>query len=256
MNDAFPLPGLPPRTTIDVWLIELDLPLNPGVNLDNILSVDERNRAGRFAFVRDASRFRVCRAMLRLGLAWYLEKAPQEIALTTRWRGKPCLADCSTLNFNVTHSHGLGLIAFTTVGEVGIDVEAFDRRVEALDIATASFTRNEASIIGAAATPQEQAGIFLRFWTRKEAVLKAAGCGILRGLDTVDVSQPGSLVSLGAGAETTESHWLMQDLEVRGARDGFCAAVAARPGDWSVQQWPIRCEDAIHRIAAKFPGVL
>jgi 4'-phosphopantetheinyl transferase len=255
MNDAFPLPKLPPASTIDVWLIDLDRQLNPGVNLDNILSAEECNRADRYVFARDAFRFRLCRAMLRLGLAWYLGKTLREIALTTNDYGKPRLAEPSVLYFNVTHSGGLGLIAFTTVGEVGIDVETIKRDVEALEIASAHFTENEASIIAAAGTPQEQVSVFFRLWTRKEAVLKAAGVGILRGLDTVDVSQqPANLVRMrGASGEIAESCWLVRDMEVI---DGFMGAVAAPAGDWSILQWPIRCEDAIDRLVARLSGLL
>jgi 4'-phosphopantetheinyl transferase len=255
MDDDFPLAKLPRETVIDVWLIELDRPLNLEVDLDSILSAEERDRAERFVFARDALRFRLCRALLRLGLAWYLQKSPRKIALTTGRRGKPCLAERSELYFNVTHSDGLGLIAFTTVGEVGIDIEAVRRHVEVLDIASTNFTRKETAIIVAARTQQEQARIFLKFWTRKEAVLKAAGCGILPGLDTVDVSQPSAgLVRLsGMSDEITDSCWLVQDLD---QIDGFAGAVAAPPGDWTIRQWPIRYEDAAHRLVTRFPEAL
>lgn len=257
MTDVFPPPTLPPKTTVDVWRIELDSDLNhdPGVNLDSILSAEERARAERFIFSRDASRFRLCRAMLRIGLAWYLQKPPMEIALTTKGRGKPCLAEPSSLHFNVSHSDGLGLIAFTTAGEVGIDVEATQRDFQVLDIAAANFTRNEEAIIAAAQTQQEQADIFLQFWTRKEAVLKAAGCGILRGLNTVDVSQPFSnLVRLSGQPDgISESCWVVRDLELT---NGFAGAVAAAPGDWSIQLWQMRCDGAKNRIIERFQGVL
>ena len=150
--------------------------------------------------------------MLRLGLAMYLEKAPQKIALATNRHGKPCVAECSALHFNVSHSGGLGAIAFTTEGEVGIDVEAIRCDVGALEIASAHFTRNEAAMVAAAATAQEQASAFLRLWTRKEAVLKAAGCGLLGGLEGVDVShEPLDQVKLcGATGDGTESYWRIQ----------------------------------------------
>jgi 4'-phosphopantetheinyl transferase len=88
--------------------------------------------------------------MLRLGLAGYLKTTPQKIVLVTNPHGKPCIAEGPALHFNVSHSGGLGAIAFTTIGEVGIDVEAIQRDVEALEIATANFTRNEAAMVAAA----------------------------------------------------------------------------------------------------------
>jgi 4'-phosphopantetheinyl transferase len=255
MNEAFPLPELPAKTAIDIWRFDLDRPLDIAIDLDGILSTEERERAARFVFARDAARFRLGRAMLRLGLCWYLGRTPREIALTTGWRGKPSLAEPLGLHFNVTHCGGLALIAFTTLGEVGIDVEAAQRDVEALDIANSNFTAGEAAIIASAATAEEQASIFLCFWTRKEAVLKATGGGLLQGLDTVDVSQNSpSLVKLSVGSDVSgESCWLVRNLE---GIEGFFGAVAAPPGDWSIQEWEIRCEDAFHRFEARFPGIL
>lgn len=242
MSDVFPPRKIPRDASIDVWVIELDRPLNPGVKLDSILSIDERHRADRYVFAKDSFRFRLCRAMLRLGLAWYLEKAPQEVILAADSRGKPCLAESSALHFNVTHCEGLGLIAFTTLGEVGIDVEDAHRDVDALDVASANFTSNEAAMIAAAETLQERTGIFLRLWTRKEAVLKASGYGIQGGLATFDVShQPPAMVKLGrAPDEDSETCWLVRDLDLA---NEFTGAVAAPAGDWSILQWPIRGED-------------
>jgi len=252
MNDGSPLRKLQPEAGIEIWMIDLDRSSIPGVNLNDILSTEERSHAERYIFPRDAFRFRYCRAMLRLGLASYLHETPQKITLATNCHGKPRLADHSALYFNVSHSAGLGLIAFTSVGEVGIDVETIQRDVEALDIASANFTRNEAALIAAAQTPQEQTDIFLRFWTRKEAVLKAAGCGILRGLDMVDVSQESVNLERLSGApdEITRCCWRVRDLE---PIDGFAGAVAAPAGDWSIRQRRIRYEDAINALVARFP---
>jgi phosphopantetheinyl transferase len=88
---------------------------------------------------------------------------------------------------------------------------------------------------------------FLHLWTRKEAVLKAIGFGILRGLDSVDVSQPSAnLVSIqDASGKFSETRWLVRDLELVG---NFIGAVAAPAGDWVVRQWPIRADDLISLI--------
>jgi 4'-phosphopantetheinyl transferase len=230
--------------TIEVWRIDLDRPLNPGVSLDEILSTEERERAGRYAFAKDAYRFRLCRAMLRQGLAGYLRKTPREITFAANCYGKPFLAEHQALHFNVTHSGGLGLIAFSTAGEVGIDVEAIERGVEFVDIAAAYFTEKESAMVAAAQTPQEQARIFLRLWTRKEAVLKAAGFGLQGGLGTVDVSQPSvNLVKLAiAPDKDSEIYWRVMDLEMV---DGFFGAVATPAGNWSVVQRTVDYEDTI-----------
>jgi 4'-phosphopantetheinyl transferase len=254
MNAVLP-PRKLPASVVEVWQFDLDMRLHPGIDLDSILSVEERSRADRYVFARDANRFRLCRAMLRLGLGWYLGANPRELALTVNEYGKPRLRESSAApHFNVTHSEGLGLIAFTGVGEVGIDAEAVRREVDALEVASAHFTEREAAMV-AAAMPEEQAGTFLRLWTRKEAALKAAGVGIGRGLSAFDVSRtPDNLARLSGGSEGShETLWMVRDMEVI---DGFVGAVAAAAGDWSIRQWPIRSEDAIDSLIAQFDKLL
>jgi 4'-phosphopantetheinyl transferase len=247
MNDALPLRQLPYEKAVDVWLIELNRPVSPGIDLDDFLSLDERGRAARFVHATDAFRFRLCRAFVRLGLAWYLNKAPLELTLTAGEYGKPFLSGPGSLYFNVSHSRELGLIAFTTFGEVGIDLEPIEQSIEAQEIASANFNGIEAGMIASAGTPLEQVRTFLHLWTRKEAVLKATGFGILRGLDSVDVSQPSAnLVSIqDASGKFSETSWLVRDLELVG---NFIGAVAAPVGDWVVRQWPIRADDLISLI--------
>jgi 4'-phosphopantetheinyl transferase len=253
MNEDFPVPELPPENAIDVWQIDLDRPFAAAGTLDRLLSAEERNRAERFVFERDASRFRLGRAMLRLGLAWYLQRPPREISLRAAGRGKPCLGETSELYFNLTHSGGLGLLAFTTVGEVGIDIEEIRYDVDGLDIARANFTDKEAAMIAAAHHPQKQAEVFLRFWTRKEAVLKADGCGIFDGLNMLDVSegQLNAVCIRSSEGANADSCWRVMDLD---GIDGFAGAVAAPPGDWSIRRWTIACEDALSRLVMQFPG--
>lgn len=243
MNKGLPIYEIPTATTIEVWMIDLDEPLNQTTSLDKILSIDEQERAERYLSLKNASRFKLCRAMLRLGLARYLEMAPQAITLVMNPHGKPAV-EGSPLHFNVSHSGGQGVIAFSGIGEVGVDVEALQRDVEALEIAQANFTGSEAAMVAAAKTPQERTSIFLRLWTRKEAVLKAAGCGLLGGLKTFDVSHgPLNRVRFDhATGSSTECCWRVQDLE---EIDGFAGALAAPAGDWTLRQRFVSSREAI-----------
>ncbi len=111
MNEGFLLRKPPAAATIAVWMIDLDRPLIPEADLGRILSIEELNRAERFHYPLDASRFRLCRAMLRLGLAGYLQKSPGKIALTTNPHGKPYLVEGRGLHFNVSHSGRLFFVS-------------------------------------------------------------------------------------------------------------------------------------------------
>ena len=92
-----------------------------------LLSDRERERARRFVFDPDRSRFIVARALLRQLLAARLDVRPESVALTSGARGKPALAGrfaASDLRFNVSHCEDVAVYAFSAGREVGVDVEA------------------------------------------------------------------------------------------------------------------------------------
>ncbi|MEI9970599.1 MAG: 4'-phosphopantetheinyl transferase superfamily protein [Ignavibacteriota bacterium] len=81
------------------------------------------------------------------------------------------------------------------------------------------------------AAPGEKERTFFRWWTRKEAVLKADGCGLSGGLDCLDISAaPPELVRFPA---ESEQWWRVEDLQ---SPSGYMAALAAPPGEWQVCQ--------------------
>jgi len=248
MQVEFPPRRLPEGNRVDVWRIDLDALAGAPMRLETLLSAEERERAGRLARASDAERFRCCRAMLRLGLAWYLREPPGRIALTAGWRGKPRLAEASGLRFNVSHTGGLALIAFTTLGEVGVDVEVEGREVEAREIADLYFHRNEARWIDSGVTERERKRRFLRIWTRKEAAMKAAGCGIAEGLEAFDVSG-GSETEVTLPGADGEARWQVRDLE---APEGCFAALASTPGAWSIRQFALPNETWLAHLKAIF----
>ena len=81
-----------------------------------------------------------------------------------------------------------------------------------------------------AAPPGDKERTFFRWWTRKEAVLKADGCGLSGGLDRLDISGcPPELVRFPAEGG---AWWRVHDLDVA---PGYAAAVAAPPGEWQIR---------------------
>lgn len=110
----------------------------------------------------------------------------------------------------MSHSHNLGLYAFAYSDYgIGIDVELIRPLSNILSLAKRFFTEKEASYLESLSS-QEQIETFFRFWTAKEAYLKATGEG-LGGLENIEVmvssshskqvevsysKQPASLLSL------------------------------------------------------------
>ncbi len=123
--------------------------------------------------------------LLRL-LAQYSQCSPQEIELSYTRLNKPYLSNKqladeeTSLHFNFTDtqcgSEHVGLFAFCLDKEVGVDLEALDRRSQFDLIAEKRFSKAEQELVFKHG--ELCAETFLYLWTRKEASGKATGQGI------------------------------------------------------------------------------
>ena len=66
-------------TEVELWLLRLDIDAEAVGQVSGLLSSDERQRAGRFRFPRDAARFVVGRGSLRMILGASLNVDPARI---------------------------------------------------------------------------------------------------------------------------------------------------------------------------------
>ena len=102
--------------------------------------------------------------------------------------GKPGLRPESgrPLEFNLSHSAGRALIAVTTHCRVGVDLESLQARSDGAEIARRFFSAAEFQQLSALPDPRF-AEAFLGCWTKKEACLKACGCGLTIPMNRVSV---------------------------------------------------------------------
>lgn len=177
---------------IHVWRRSLDCTSVMADKLNQLLSADERLRAQRFHFDRDRRRFIVRRAALRIILSSYLRAEPRELRFESGPQGKPRLAGefaGKALEFSMTHSQGMALLAVGAGQRIGIDLECV-RPLPDLD-RLLSLCLSPAEISGLdAADLLDPLDRFYRYWTCKEACLKAIGIGLSRPLDSVRISLP------------------------------------------------------------------
>jgi len=169
----------------------MDLPVAPTYlrHLEATLSAGERARADRFRLPEHRERFVVAHGGLRDILSRYLDIPADQLTFVTNDYGKPALAapDHTRLQFNLSHSGALILLAVTCDRPVGIDVEQiippdnFSRLVEQF------FSTNENAAFRAL-PESKRAAAFFAGWTRKEAYVKALGMGVSLPLDQFDVT--------------------------------------------------------------------
>jgi 4'-phosphopantetheinyl transferase len=171
-----------------VWLLDLDLPPERAAAAAALLSADEQERAGHFLVPEPKRRYIAARGQLRQVLGACTGASPAALVFSYAAHGKPRLAEPSQgVEFNLAHSHELGVLAVTRQAPIGVDVEFASRRVDLRTIAERFFAPAEAAQL--ASLPEaEQLAAFLRCWTRKEAVLKARGDGLSLPLDRFVVS--------------------------------------------------------------------
>lgn len=174
----------PDGAPLQLWRHDLQqLPSAEGLAA---LSVDERSRAERFKFERDARRYLSARAFLREILARCTGVPAAKLRIASGPYGKPCLPDLPNCQFNLSHAGDLALVATSDSACVGVDVEMMRAGVDALALARSCFSAGEIDTLRGLEGAQRDAA-FLRIWTRKEACLKALGTGLSMDPTTVEV---------------------------------------------------------------------
>ncbi len=158
---------------VHIWRAALD---GPGWPPADELPAPERARASGFLDHDVARRWTASRWALRRVLCRYLDVPAAEIGLDLGEHGKPRLRDGGGLEFNLSHSAGLALVAVAE-RPVGVDVEAIRPGRDTLALAERVLPAAEAEAVRAAAAPERDA-VFHAAWARHEARLKCLGTGL------------------------------------------------------------------------------
>ena len=195
---------------VHVWRARLDLARCDLDFISQCLSGDEWTKAHRFRFGIHQDRYAAGRAILRTLLGRYLGCLPEQVEVRETTWGKPCLAAGDGLQFNVSHSEDLLLIAVSR-RPVGIDVEHI-RPLEDIEmIAQSVFSRDEIET-WRELEKEEKLEAFFRLWTRKEALLKGIGLGITEHAQAVSVFfDVASQVDVPA--KLSKEKWIVQTFE-------------------------------------------
>lgn len=140
-------------------------------NLSWMLSVAEIEKMNRFFKPDDRKRYALGKYFSRQLLGKILNIEPQSLSFLMTKTNKPYLKD---MNFNISHSGDYVVIAIS-IRPIGIDIELIKNHFDHDSLEEVCFTRNERKLI----TTLED---FYTFWTRKEALLKATGEGLIDDL--------------------------------------------------------------------------
>lgn len=161
---------------IHVWRAYIECGETVLRQFEATMSSDEKARAERFVFPRDRNRFIAVRGILRELLGRYVSGPPSDLEFDYGPQGKPSLSVNSqrSVQFNVSHSHGVALLAFAQRLHLGVDVELVRPDIARQQIAERYFSPQEVMELRSLPPSLQDEGFFL-CWTRKEAYIKALG---------------------------------------------------------------------------------
>lgn len=177
--------------TVHVWFVNLrDW---HWADDDSLLDRQERERAARFVRAPDRRQFVRAHSALRRLLAAYLCTAATAFTYDVGAYGRPRVANQDALiNFNISHSGDWMVLALGLDCTVGIDIEAWRDSIGDEVLIERYFSANEAAL-WRMESPSRRPAAFAQLWTRKEATLKALGCGFINDLSAIDTVSESTL---------------------------------------------------------------
>jgi 4'-phosphopantetheinyl transferase len=222
------------ESDIHVWRAFLESENFRPLRFEALLGEDERRRASRFVFPRDRDHFVSARGILRCILGQYLQRPPSAVEFVYEPAGKPRLRRRDSepsIRFNVSHSGGLVVYALCWNREIAIDVEAIRSENGGEELVQRFFSAKELTEFRSLPLEQRHEAFFL-CWTRKEAYVKARGCGLGIPLDSFDVSlTPGKREVL---VSSDSERWTLRSFR---PAEGYVGAIVAEGKDWDLHLW-------------------
>jgi 4'-phosphopantetheinyl transferase len=179
----------PCPATVDLWLVATDAAGSEDLAaLQATLTPAEQEHLAQRRSPQAQRRFLLSRGCLRSLLGRYTHRSPAELSFTYGPQGKPALA-AAPLPFNLSHSGPYLLVGIGTasVKAIGVDIECLRPVRRRAGLCRRCLTPADASTVLALAPPHADHR-FLRYWTGKEACLKALGQGLADRLQTLELT--------------------------------------------------------------------
>jgi 4'-phosphopantetheinyl transferase len=180
-----------------------------------MLAEDEQHYARQLNNERVHKRYVSVHGQLRSVLAQTLQQAPERIIIAKAAHGKPYLVNYPQLGFNLSHCGNVFMIALAWNCQLGVDIEGHKPRDNLAALVKKCFAPEEALYWQQLPDVQKTAE-FYRFWTRKEAFVKATGFGIALGLQhcVINPEQPGTFLRIPTHCGDING-WYLQDIDLQ-----------------------------------------
>ena len=141
-------------------------------SLYQTVSEERQQKIDRLRFPKDKRLSLAAEVLLRKAL---LLNGISEFTMEVDQNGKPYLAECGSIKFNLSHSEERVMCALS-VKEVGCDLEWM--KEPNYKMTEYFLAKEEITILNDIKTDEEKKEMFYRFWTLKESFMKAVGLGV------------------------------------------------------------------------------
>lgn len=146
------------------------------------------NKFSKYKRWQDAKSTILGRLLLAYGLQNLYQVDINNLKMGFSKDKKPFLEN-SSIQFNISHSNDVIVCAITSVGDIGVDVEKISE-INVEDFKE-QFSRSEYEAIIGSSNVLEQ---FYRFWTQKEAIVKANGFGLHIPLNSFEINNHQAII--------------------------------------------------------------
>jgi 4'-phosphopantetheinyl transferase len=196
-------------------------------NVYKLLANVERDKASKYHFKKDYAIFVFTRYLIRQYLARYLGVSADQLSFAYNAFGKPSLPpeiNSIGINFSISHSGSLIVIAFSRADNIGVDIELI-QEIKIDDLKNQGLlSKNEVSYLETLDDLKSQYA-FYKIWTAKEAVSKAIGMGLSMNYSMMETREDFSFLKLRNSAGD-EMKYFLRNIET--LPDNFIGSLASR----------------------------
>lgn len=198
---------------VSVWLWDNSVYLDQTEMLFKTLNADERARRDRQYSRAKGLHWGIARAKVRQELAKISGLSPADLTFQENEFGHLKLEQAD-LSFSVSHDGAWTALAVCDSAPIGVDIESVKPLTrEEMDWPLSPRERTDLAKVDDADLLQA----FFRYWTLKEAFIKALGLGVSFPLEDFDISSFGTEPALlrVAGEPDAPSEWCFAAREIR-----------------------------------------
>jgi len=215
---------------VHIWLNYLNLHQARLKHLYPLLSAAEKERSERFKFYKHRKNYIASHGFLHTVLSYYVDTPANEITFSLGEQGKPSIIseqNSDNIQFNLSHSGNLAILAICKNHQLGVDIEHTDRKADWAGIARRFFTDYEQEVFFQLdETIQEDA--FYKVWTRKEAHMKVTGEGLSLSPTQFEISIPPKPAEFIQNLKFEDNNFYkMQDIDLPDMYNDYHASLSA-----------------------------